>query len=58
MSLALIFVGYYLWPKMKELFLKLGLAEVTLSQWLWTIGSGFGFWMALRIISKMIKKRR
>ena len=58
MILILIGLGSYLWPKMKEFIVKTGLNQVTTFQWIWTITSGLGIWMAWKIISKYLKRKK
>ena len=43
---------------MKEFIVKIGLNQVTTSQWIWTITSGLGIWMAWKILSKYLKRKK
>ena len=58
MLLILALVGANLWPKMSEFLIKLGIENISPSQWLWSIGSGFGILIAWRYLSRVLKKRR
>ena len=58
MIIILLGLGSYLWPKMKEFIVKIGLNQVTPSQWIWTLTSGLGIWMAWKIFSKYLKRKK
>lgn len=42
---------------MSEFLIKLGIENISPSQWLWSIGSGFGILIAWRYLSRVLKKR-